>query len=185
MSNTEKNNSRSALEILISLVVCTMLGSLMFISDIIMEFLPNIHIVGVLVVIYTIAYRSRALISIYVYAFVNGLVSGFGIWWIGYLYIWTILWALVMLVPRGLGDRIKSVIYVAIVTLHGFAFGLLYLPVQTFFSTDPAYLFSWWAIGFVTADIYHGIANCIFGILLIAPLSKVLRKLNASLIMIE
>lgn len=182
MSKIKRTRSLDELK---TLVVCVMLGTLMFISDILMEFLPNIHIVGVLIVIYTIVYRSRALISIYVYVFINGLVSGFGIWWIGYLYIWTILWVLVMFVPRRLGDRAKTIIYVAIATLHGFAFGLLYLPVQTYFSSDPAYLFSWWSIGFVTADIYHGIANCIFGILLVKPISKLLLKLNTSLLRAE
>ena len=185
MSTEEKRTVKRPLNILVEIVVCVMLGTLMFISDILMEFLPNIHIVGVMIVVYTIVYRSKALISIYVYAFLNGFVSGFGLWWIGYLYIWAILWGFAMLVPRKLGIKTKYIVYVVIVALHGFAFGLLYLPVQTLFNSDPAYLISWWSIGFVTADIYHGIANCIFGILLIGPLSKVLLKLNESLAIFE
>lgn len=172
-------NTRKILYHLISLAVCVMLGDLMYISDILMEFLPNIHIVAVLIVVTTVAYRSYALISIYVYVFLNGLFSGFGPWWVGYLYIWTILWGLTMLVPRGLGKSIKHIIYVALCALHGFAFGLLYLPVQAaFFSSDPTYLKAWWSIGFVTADLYHGIGNLIFGILLIIPLSELMIKLE-------
>ena len=172
-------NTRKILYHLISLAVCVMLGDLMYISDILMEFLPNIHIVAVLIVVTTVAYRSYALISIYVYVFLNGLFSGFGPWWVGYLYIWTILWGAVMLVPRGLGKSIKQIIYVALCALHGFLFGLLYLPTQAiFFSSDPTYLFGWWSIGFVTADLYHGIGNLIFGILLIIPLSELMIKLE-------
>ena len=157
----------------------SMFGALMFTSKVLMEFLPNIHIVGVLTIVATVAFRGYALISIYVYAFLNGLFAGFGPWWVGYLYIWTILWGLTMLVPRGLGKRIKQIIYIAICALHGFAFGFLYLPVQAvFFSSDPTYLKSWWAIGFVTADVYHGIGNLIFGILLIYPLSELCLKLR-------
>ena len=156
-----------------------MLGDIMYVSDILMEFLPNVHMVAALIVVVTVAYRSYALISIYVYAFLNGLFAGFGPWWVGYLYIWTILWAAVMLVPRGLGKKIKRVLYVGLCALHGFAFGLLYLPTQAiFFSPDPTYLFSWWSIGFVTADIYHGIGNLIFGILLIYPLTELILKLR-------
>ena len=167
---------------LISVIVCVMLGDLMYISDILMEFLPNIHIVAVLIVVTTVAYRSYALISIYVYVFLNGLFSGFGPWWVGYLYIWTILWGLTMLVPRGLGKSIKQIIYVALCALHGFLFGLLYLPTQAiFFSSDPTYLKAWWSIGFVTADLYHGIGNLIFGILLIYPISELLLKLRSSI----
>lgn len=167
---------------LIFVIVCVMLGDIMYVSDILMEFLPNVHLVAVLIVVTTVAYRSYALISIYVYVFLNGLFSGFGPWWVGYLYVWTILWAAVMLIPRGLGKTIKRVLYVALCALHGFAFGLLYLPTQAiFFSSDPTYLFGWWSIGFVTADLYHGIGNLIFGILLIYPLSELFLKLKSKI----
>ena len=161
------------------LAVFAMLGSIMFISDILMEFMPNVHIVGVLTVVYTAVYRYKALIPIYVYVFMNGLFSGFGIWWLAYLYIWTILWAFVMLIPRRLPTRVRAVLYVALCTLHGFLFGVLYAPVQMIYNSDLNYIISWIAVGFVTADIYHGIGNCIFGILLIIPLSKLLLKLEA------
>lgn len=160
------------------LAVFSMLGAIMFVSDILMEFLPNIHIVGVLTVVYTIVYRSKALIPIYVYVFVNGLYMGFGIWWLAYLYIWAILWALVMLVPRRLPETVKAVLYVICVTAHGLLFGVLYMPVQYIYMPSIKSLWAWVSFGFITADIYHGIGNLIFGILLILPLSKLLLKLE-------
>ena len=160
------------------LAVFSMLGSIMFISDILMEFMPNVHIVGVLTVIYTVVYRLKALIPIYVYVFLNGLFSGFGIWWLGYLYVWTILWGVTMLVPRRLPRLPKAVLYVCLCTLHGLLFGVLYAPVQMIYNSDINYIISWIAIGFVTSDIYHGIGNCIFGILLIIPLSELLVRIE-------
>ena len=169
-----KNTSLSRL---IMLLVCTMLGVILYISDIMMEFLPNIHMVGALIVVYTIVYRWYALIPIYVYAMLNGLFAGFGPWWVGYLYIWTILWGAIMLIPRGLSKKARLFLYVAICTLHGFAFGFLYLPVQAIFiSSDPVFLKTWWSVGFVTADIYQGIGNLVFGVALIYPLSEILSK---------
>ena len=167
------------LEMLRLLAVFAMLGAIMFISDILMEFMPNVHIVGVLTVIYTIVYRWRALIPIYIYVFLNGLFSGFGIWWLGYLYVWFILWGLTMLVPRRFPKKLRGVIYVVFCTLHGLLFGVLYAPVQMIYNSDLNYIISWVSVGFVTADIYHGIGNCIFGILLIVPLSELLLKLEA------
>ena len=161
------------------LVVFAMLGSIMFISDILMEFLPNVHIVGVLVVVYTIVYRWGALLPIYVYVLLNGLYSGFGIWWLAYLYIWTVLWGLVMLIPRRLPRGIKTVLYIIAVTAHGFLFGVLYMPVQYILIPNIKSLWMWVSFGFITADIYHGIGNCVFGVLLIIPLSKLLLKLEA------
>ena len=169
---------RNSLERLRLLAVFAMLGTVMFISDVMMEFLPNVHIVGVLTVVYTLVYRAKALVPIYVYVLLNGLFLGFGIWWLAYLYIWTVLWGATMLVPRRLPRIAKGALCVFFCTLHGLLFGVLYLPVQMIYNSDPAYLASWVAIGFVTADIYHGIGNCIFGILLIIPLSELLGKLE-------
>ena len=160
------------------LTVFAMLGVIMFVSDILMEFLPNVHIVGVLVVVYTIVYRWKALIPIYLYVFLNGLFSGFGIWWLAYLYVWAILWGAAMLIPEGLGKKAKLVLYTVICTLHGLCFGLLYVPVQMIYNSDMKYIISWLTVGFITADIYHAIGNCIFGILLIIPLSELLIKLE-------
>ena len=170
--------STRSLERIRLLAVFAMLGSIMFISDILMEFMPNVHIVGVLTVIYTIVYRQKALIPIYVYVFLNGLFSGFGIWWLGYLYVWFILWGAAMLVPRRLPKLPKTVIYVAVCALHGLLFGVLYAPVQMIYNPDLNYIAAWIAMGFVTADIYHGIGNLIFGVLLIVPLSELLIKLE-------
>lgn len=177
-----ENKKHSALYHLIHLAVFAMLGVIMYISDILMEFLPNVHIVGVLVVVFTVVYRVRALIPIYVYVFLNGLFSGFGIWWLGYLYVWAILWGMAMLVPRRLPWKWKTVIYTVVVTLHGLAFGVLYAPVQMIYNSDINYILSWIAIGFVTADIYHAIGNCIFGVLLIVPLSRLLLKLEGEIV---
>lgn len=169
---------RRALERLIFLTMFAMLGVIMFISDIMMEFLPNIHIVGVLTVVYTIVFRWYALVPIYIYVLLNGIFSGFGVWWLAYLYIWTILWGMAMLVPRRFGKKLKTTLYVAVCALHGFAFGLLYLPVQAIYNSSPKYLMAWWSIGFVSADIYHGIGNLIFGVLLIYPLSELILRLK-------
>ncbi|MBQ8140174.1 MAG: hypothetical protein IJ038_00575 [Clostridia bacterium] len=178
MTSPKKRNSLERLRLL---AVFAMLGVIMYISDILMEFLPNVHIVGVLTVVYTIVYRVKALVPIYIYVFLNGLFSGFGIWWLAYLYIWTMLWGAVMLVPRRLGERPRYIVYIVLCTLHGLCFGLLYAPVQMLYNSDLEYIIAWVAVGFVTADIYHAIGNCIFGILLIYPLSRLLIRLEGKM----
>ncbi len=169
---------RRSLEHLRLLSVFAMLGAIMFISDMLMEFLRNIHIVGVLTVVYTAVYRAKALIPIYIYVFLNGVFSGFGVWWIAYLYIWTVLWAVVMLVPIRINFNSRVIIYIVAVTLHGLLFGILYMPVQAIFDSDIHYLVSWWVSGFIYSDIYHALGNCIFGILLIPVLIPLLIKLE-------
>ena len=77
-----------------------MLAALMLASKIAMEALPNIHLVGMLTMVYTLVYRKRALIPIYIFVLLFGLIYGFSAWWVPYLYIWTILWGVTMLLPR-------------------------------------------------------------------------------------
>ena len=62
------------------MVLFPMLGTLMFTSKILMEMLPNIHLLGMLTITYTLVFRFKALIPIYIYVFLNGLYSGFNMW---------------------------------------------------------------------------------------------------------
>ena len=59
------------------IAIFAVLGALFFASKIFMEMLPNIHILGTLVIAYTIKYRLKALFPIYIGIFLNGLFSGF------------------------------------------------------------------------------------------------------------
>lgn len=65
----------------------SMFAALMLVSKLLMENLPNIHAVGMLTMVFTVVYRKKALIPLYIYIFLNGLVEGFSLWWIPYLYI--------------------------------------------------------------------------------------------------
>ncbi len=153
------------------------LGALMFISKIVMEALPNIHLLGMLTMTYTIVFRKKALIPIYVYVLLNGLYAGFNSWWIPYLYIWTILWGVTMLLPKKMPKVVASVVYPLICALHGLFFGALYAPIQALmFRFTFEQTLAWIAAGF-TFDIIHMAGNFALG-LLIFPVSATLKKLT-------
>lgn len=157
--------------------VFAMLGAVMFASKIIMEMLPNIHLLGVLTVTYTLVYRKRALIPIYLYVILNGLFTGFNLWWMPYTYIWTILWAIVMILPRNMPRKVKYVVYSVICAIHGFAFGTLYAPAQAMmFGLNLEQTVAWIIAG-LPFDLIHGFSNLGLG-LLIVPLSELLSKLS-------
>ena len=67
------------------MVTFAMLGTLMFCSKLAMEALPNIHLLGMLTMVYTLVYRKKALIPIYIYVILNGAFSGFNLWWVPYI----------------------------------------------------------------------------------------------------
>ena len=160
------------------LVLFAMFGALMFTSKVVMEALPNVHLLGALTMILTIVYRNQALIPIYVYVFLNGFYSGFSLWWLPYCYIWTILWAVTMLLPRNMPKWLKEPVYSTVCALHGLAFGTLYAPMQAImFGLDWRGMLAWIASGF-PFDVLHAVGNLVAGTLIV-PLSTVLLKLES------
>ena len=155
--------------------VFALLGALMYASKVIMEILPNVHLLGVFVVAITVAYRKKALYPIYIYVFLNGLFSGFSLWWIPYLYIWTLLWGAVMLLPKNIPTKARPIIYMSVCALHGFLFGTLYAPAQAImFGLDFKATIAWIAAG-LPWDFVHGVSNFFCGIL-ICPIISVLKN---------
>ncbi len=150
-----------------------MLGAVMYCSKIFMEFLPNIHLLGVFTIAFTLVYRKKALYPIYVYVMLNGLLAGFNMWWIPYLYLWTVLWGVVMLLP----EKTPKFVYILVCSAHGFLYGTLYAPAQAImFGLDFKGMIAWIIAG-LPYDCVHGIGNLCVGIL-IMPIVKLLRKLD-------
>lgn len=146
----------------------------MYGSKVILEFAPNIHLLGVFTVSYTIVYRKKALYPIYIYVLLNGLFSGFSAWWVPYLYIWTVLWGAIMLLPKNMPKTVRPFVYMMVCAVHGFLFGTLYAPVQAvLFGLSFEGMIAWIAAG-LPWDFLHGISNFFCGILIL-PIVSVLR----------
>lgn len=157
------------------ITIFAVLGAIIFVSKLIMEVFPNIHLVGMLIVAITVVFRAKALYIIYVFVFLNGLFSGFPLWWIPYLYIWTVLWAFVMLIPKKTPKKALPIIYMSVAALHGFLFGILYAPAQAIiFGLNFKSTIAWIVSGF-PFDLIHGVSNFICGIL-ICPVIAVLKR---------
>ena len=171
-------SQRTSLKRLRQLIIFAMLAALMFVSKLLLEFLPNIHLLGVLTMVYTIVYRKKALIPIYLFVFLLGLYYGFNLWWIPYLYLWTVLWGITMLLPKRMPEKIAPIVYMTVCGLHGLAFGSLYAIFQAFvYSFNFKQTLAWIAAGFFPWDVTHCIGNFIAGIL-IYPLAKALLRLE-------
>ena len=177
---TEKPQKSNRLK-LFEYILSALFGSLMFCSKEIMAVLPNIHLLGLLIMVTTIMFRFKALISIYIFVFLDGFIYGFPTWWIPYLYIWTILWAVTMLLPKRLPNKAKAVIYPIVCSLSGFTFGALYAPSQALlFGLDFNGMIAWIIAG-LPYDIIHGTSNFFVGFLILPitnALDKMLKKIK-------
>ena len=156
-------------------VIFGMLGAVMYASKLIMEVLPNIHLIGVFIVAITVVYRKKALYPIYIFVFLTGLLNGFNMWWIPYLYIWTILWAGAILIPKSLPPKAAPIIYAVVCSLHGFLYGTIYAPAQALmFGLDFKGMVAWIVAG-LPYDLIHGVSNFISGLILIVPIISILK----------
>ena len=161
------------------IAVFGMLGALMYVSKMIMEVAPNIHLLGVFTIAFTVVYRKKALYPIYIFVFMIGLLNGFSSWWLPYTYIWTVLWAVVMLLPKRMPKKIEAAVYMTVCALHGFGYGILYAPAQALmFGLSFDGMVAWIISGF-PFDVIHGISNFICG-LLIMPIVTTLRLAERS-----
>lgn len=174
-----KQRQKSSLSVR-EIAIFGMLGALMYASKILMDAFPNIHLIGTLITAITVVYRKKALYPIYVFVFLTGFLHGFANWWIPYLYIWTVLWGMVMLIPRRFtegktkGAKLRPVAYMCVCAAHGFLYGVLYAPVQALlFGLSFEGMVAWVVAG-LPFDITHGISNFCCG-LLIVPIVTALK----------
>lgn len=157
------------------ITIFAMLGALIFAFKKAMEFAPNVHLVAIFIVAMTVVYRKKALYPIYIYVFLDGLFGGFSTWWFPYLYVWTVLWGVVMLLPKNMKPKIKPIIYMLVAGLHGLLFGTLYAPAQAlFFNLDFNGTIAWIVAG-LPYDLIHGVSNFLCGALIV-PIITLLKK---------
>ena len=176
--NSEQNKKRVNPK---EIAVFGMLGALMYASKMLMEILPNVHLIGVFVIATTVVYRKKALYPIYVFVLLTGLLNGFAMWWIPYIYTWGILWAVIMLLPQNMKPQKATVIYMIVCALHGFLYGTLYAPAQAIlFGLDFRGMIDWIIVG-LPYDCIHGVSNFFCG-LLIMPLVSLLLRLEKEVI---
>jgi len=161
------------------LIIFAILGSIMFISHMIMIWIPSVHLIGLFIAAFTLTYRVKALIPIYIYVVIFGALYGFSAWWIPYLYIWLPLWGVFMLVGLiKLPVKVKVPVCMILCALHGFSFGILYAPFWALLFGLSFQGTIAWLIAGIPFDITHGISNLAAGSLIV-PLSELLKKLNA------
>ena len=143
----------------------------MYASKMIMEVLPNMHLLSMFIISLTVVYRVKALYPIYTFVLITGLFSGFASWWIPYLYIWTVLWAGAMALPEKMPPKAAAAAYMLLGAAHGCLYGCLYAPVQALmFGLSFEGTLAWIAAG-AFFDVIHGISNFCAGALILPIVS--------------
>ncbi len=147
------------------------LGALTFAAKLVMSPLPNIEPVSLMVMLFAVTFRRKCLYPIYVYVVMEYLVFGFHLWSINYLYVWTVL-ALIALLLR---KQDSPLLWAVVSGGFGLLFGALCAPVYLF-PGGPAFALTWWLSGIPFA-LMHGAGNFLIALLLFQPGRKLLEKL--------
>ena len=156
------------------LCVLSIIAALIFASKVALSPLPNINLNAVLIILTTVYYGWKALYAVGVYVMLEGLIYGFSIWWISYLYIWPLLVVIVMMARKNQSPLIWAVI----AGVYGLLFGpLMYLGYFAVLGGWRGFLAMW--IAGIPYDLTHAISNFITVLILYNPLSKILDRYAA------
>lgn len=151
-------------------VLCGMLAAVTAGLQVAMAPLPNIEPVSLLILVYIRVFGRRAFQIIVPFIALEGLVFGFGLWWVSYLYIWP-LWALTILL---LGKDRPLLTWAVVSGAFGLAFGALCaLP---YLAGGPWAALSYWLAG-IPFDLLHCVGNFVLTLTLAEPLCRLLRQL--------
>lgn len=139
-----------------------------------LSFIPNVEIVTLLFIVYTIVFgfKKSIFVSI-VFTTTEILIYGISTWITVYYFIWFLLVAITALMK----GKIKSEYgYAALGAIFGYAFGIFFAIFESFFY-GAAYGWVYWLRG-IPFDIIHGTSNFIIILVLFKPLNKVLGNLK-------
>lgn len=171
-------NFKYSFKVLRECALFAMLGALMFVSKIAMESLPNVHMLATFIISFTVVYRRKALIPLYVFILLSGIYAGFSLWWLPYLYIWLPLWGAAMLLPKNMPRWLSPIVYCLTAGIHGALFGTLYAPAQAvMFNLSFNDTLKWIAAG-LPWDLVHAVGNTAIAVLVV-PFIALLNKLES------
>ncbi len=160
----------------IDIVISAVLAAIMLVCQVVLAFLPNIEVVSILIIVGALVFERRMLISIYVFALLEGLIYGFGIWWINYLYVWTILYIITRLFKKN-----SSVIFWAIVSaIFGLFFGMLCSIPYAVAGGIAAGIANW--VAGIMFDVTHCVGNLVVALVLFYPLRRVMNYVKKSFV---
>lgn len=168
MQATQKKQSDKTQQ----LVTMAVLSAILLVGQLGMAFLPNIEPVSTLIILYTLTYKKQVFPIIYAFVLLEGIIFGFGIWWVSYLYIWSIL-ALITLLFRKMDS---ALLWAVISGAFGLLFGVL-CAIPHLISGGFYAAFSYWSAG-IPYDVLHCIGNFGLTLILYNPLLHLLKRLT-------
>lgn len=143
----------------------------MFALKMALSSLPNINLNALILILVTVFFGWKALYTVCVYVLLEGLMFGFGVWWVSYLIVWPLLVVLAMAVRK----TASPLLWAVFAGLFGLAFGpMMYVIFFTVTGGWEGFLPMW--IAGIPYDLVHAVSNFLTVLILFRPLSKVFSR---------
>lgn len=157
----------------------TLIGLMVAIIEVckvIMKDIPNIELTTFWVIMFTLYFGKRIVYVIPAFVMIEGLLFGFGMWWIMYLYLWPILAVVTWLMRRNDGACFWAILAGLFGLLFGFFGAFPYIVTSGIHSA-----FAWWIQG-ITWDLTHAVGNFVLMLVLYRPIKNVMNRVNNMII---
>lgn len=152
-----------------------LLSAILYVSKLALDFLPNIELVSLFIVMYALVFGKETLIIVTVFNLLQIIQWGIGTWTISYLYVWPLLCLITLLLKKLIKE--EFVLWSIVSGLFGLIFGSLFALLYLFF--DPAYALAYWISG-LPWDVWHAVWNFVLMLVLGKPLYMVLSKMKTA-----
>lgn len=177
MEQSAKSNRRNKRITAKDIALIGMMIAVIEVSKFALAQVPNVELTTFWIIMFTLYLGNRIFYVIPAFILIEGVVYGFQMWWIMYLYAWPTLALLTMTMRKKntyLGCSILSCVF-------GLLFGLLCsIPYIFTGAFDGGLLngfrvaFTWWVAG-IPFDLVHGIGNLVIMLVLYYPVSKAMQ----------
>ena len=157
-----------------------MMSAVIQVCKSVLAFIPNVELVTFWIIIFTLYLGKRIFFAIPVFVLIEGMIYGFGLWWIMYLYTWPLL-AIVTLVLRKMDSALMwSMLAGVYGLLFGFFCAIPYIFIGaagTDLSNGLRTAFAWWVAG-IPWDLVHGVSNFFIMLVLYHPITRVTKSIG-------
>ena len=154
------------------ITIMALMVAIIEVSKVVLAQVPNVELTSFWVIMFTLYFGTRIFYVIPVFILIEGMMYGFNLWWIMYLYAWPLL-AIVVLLLRKMNTAWE---WSFVSGLFGLVFGFL-CAIPYIFTSGIAGAFTWWVAG-IPWDLIHGIANFAIMLVLYKPMKLVMAKMQ-------
>ncbi len=154
------------------ITIMALMVAIIEVSKVALAQVPNVELTSFWIIMFTLYFGPRIFYVIPVFILIEGLMYGFGLWWIMYLYAWPML-AIVVLLLRKMNTAWD---WSFVSGMFGLLFGFL-CAIPYIFTSGFAGAVAWWIAG-IPWDLVHGIANFVIMLVLYKPMKLVMAKMQ-------